>query len=87
MSQAKVDRYKEEKANRKKTMKKEKFKNAVGAICGTVIGVAVVGWIGYSAYGYFRDQDNNSSTVQTEVDFDAVNDYMSSLPTSDSAGE
>ena len=34
MSQAKVDRYKEEKANRKKILAKEKRKRIAGTICG-----------------------------------------------------
>jgi len=55
MSQAKVDRYKSEKANSKKTMRKEKFKNTLITVCGTVVSIAVIGWVGYSAYGYFRD--------------------------------
>ena len=37
MSQAKVDRYKEEKTNRKKILAKEKRKRIAGTICGWVI--------------------------------------------------
>ena len=37
MSQAKVDRYKEEKANRKKILAKEKRKRIAGTICGWLI--------------------------------------------------
>lgn len=87
MSQAKVDRYKNEKANRKKNMKKEKIKNTVAAACGTIVCIAIVGWIGYSAYGYFRAQDGKNAPVQTEVNLDALSDYMSTLPTSDSTAE
>lgn len=87
MSQAKVDRYKNEKANRKKNMKKQKAKNAVAAACGTVVCIAVVGWIGYSAYGYFRTGDDKSTPTQTEVNLDALNNYISTLHTSDSTAE
>ena len=87
MSQAKVDRYKEEKANRKKIMKKQKMKSAIAAACGTVVCVAVVGWIRYSAYGYFRTQDEKSPQTQTEVNMDALSEYMTALPTSDSTAE
>lgn len=87
MSQAKVDRYKSEKANRKKTMRKEKVKKSVTAVCGTVVCVVIVGWIGYSAYGYFRPQDDKSAVVQTEVDMDALSDYMSTLPVSGETAE
>ena len=39
MSQAKVDRYKEEKKNRQKQMKKEKRRNFVGKACGILVAV------------------------------------------------
>lgn len=87
MSQAKVDRYKAEKANRKKTMKKEKIKNTIAAACGTVVCIAVIGWVGYSAYGYFHTQNESSTPTQTEVNLDALSDYMSTLQTTDSAAE
>ncbi len=87
MSQAKVDRYKEEKANRKKIMRKQKAKNAITAACGTIVCIAVVGWIGYSAYGYFRTQDEKGAQTQTEVNMDALNEYMTTLQASDNASE
>ena len=42
MSQAKVDKYKEEKKNRKKIMAKEKRTRVIWAIVGTAIGVALI---------------------------------------------
>ena len=45
MSQAKVDRYKEEKKNRKQTMKKEKRNRVLARSLGVVIAAAVVCWI------------------------------------------
>ena len=44
MSQAKVDKYKKEKANRKKEMAKQKTEKIIGIICGCAILVAIVGW-------------------------------------------
>lgn len=82
MSQAKVDRYKAEKANRKKNLKKEKMKRNIAAACGTVVGIAVIGWIGYSAYGYFHSSPNSGSTntaQTTEIDVNALNDYLSGV--------
>ena len=49
MSQAKVDRYKKEKADRKKTMRKEKIMRNVKRCVAGVIVLAIVGWFGYSA--------------------------------------
>lgn len=83
MSQAKVDRYKEEKANRKKTMKKEKQLRIISTICTTVVCAVIVGWIGYSAYGYFRTGDTNAAASRTEVNVDALNDYLDGLQTAD----
>ena len=53
MSQAKVDRYKEEKANRKKILAKEKRKRIAGTICGWLIALLIVGWAGYSVYNAY----------------------------------
>ena len=46
MSQAKVEQYKKDKANRKKTMKKEKMQRIAGRICACAILVVIVGWAG-----------------------------------------
>ena len=47
MSQEKVTRYKEEKANRKQTMKKQKRATLVRNTIACVVVAAVVGWVGY----------------------------------------
>ena len=69
MSQAKVDRYKKEKADRKKTMRKEK-------IMRNVIVLAIVGWFGYSAYDL---HSSNQERAVAEVNYDSVKDYLSTL--------
>ena len=48
MSQEKVDRYKEQKANRKETMKKKKRASVIRNAVGSVVLVAVIAWVGYS---------------------------------------
>lgn len=85
MSQKKVDQYKKEKANRKQIMKREKIKRRAVAACSTVVCAAVIGWVGYSAFGYFHNQ-NEKTPTQTEVDLTAISDYMSAL-TSEEATE
>ena len=50
MSQAKVDRYKDEKKNRKKNMKKEKVQNIIRRCAVCVIAVALIGCAGYSVH-------------------------------------
>jgi len=56
MSQAKVDRYKKEKANRKKNMKKEKIQNVLRKCAVFVVALVLVGWIGYSAYNTYESK-------------------------------
>ena len=56
MSQEKVERYKEEKKNRKKIMAQEKRKRVLSALCGWVIALAFVGWIGVSFYDAYQDK-------------------------------
>ena len=76
MSQAKVDRYKEEKKNRKEIMAKEKRKRMIGKIAGCAIVLALVGWIGYSAVDLYMD----SRPIETiYTDLTAINDFMTDL--------
>lgn len=76
MSQEKVDRYKKEKANRKKTMQKQKVKGIFQKTALALIAVAVVGWIGYSAYDM---HESNKERSVTEVNYDAVTSYLQTL--------
>ena len=54
MSQEKVERYKQEKANRKKTLAREKMKRNVSRVCAWTILLLIVGWAGYSGYQYYE---------------------------------
>ena len=81
MSQEKVDRYKKEKANRKQIMRKEKMANLLRKCVVGIVGLILVGWIGYSAYDLVtrEDPDAEQEVVTTEMDVTALNDYLSSL--------
>ena len=50
MSQAKVDRYKEEKRNREKIMKKQKLEWLLTKVVLAVFAIVIVGWAGISVY-------------------------------------
>ena len=76
MSQEKVLKYKEEKANRKATMKKQKIAKIARNSITAVICVAVVGWIGYSAVAYYQE---NKPREVVEVDYAALNEYTEGL--------
>ena len=54
MSQAKVDRYKDEKKNRKKNMKKEKVQNINRRCAVCDIAVAMIGSAGYSVLNLYE---------------------------------
>lgn len=84
MSQAKVERYKEEKANRKKTMKKEKITSILRNSIAAVVVVAVVGWVGYSGVTYIID---NQPRPEVEVNYTAVSDYETALAEADTTDD
>ena len=76
MSQQKVDRYKKEKYNRKNQLQKEKRNRLLYKIAGTAAAAAIVAWIGFSVYSRIQE---NTPVTYTEVNMDAVNDYMNTL--------
>lgn len=76
MSQAKVDRYKQEKANRKKTMARERRLHALAVVCGWLVAIAIAGWAGVSAFHIY---ENNKPVETIYADLGAINDYMDSL--------
>ena len=66
MSQAKVDRYKEEKKNRKQTIKKEKRNRVLGRTLGVVIAAAIVCWIGFSSLLYIDRKSTRLNSSHTQ---------------------
>ena len=81
MSQEKVDRYKQEKANRKKIMKKEKAANAARKCVVGLAALLLVGWVGYSAYGTYKSNEPKESV---EIDYTALTEFSNNL--SEAAG-
>ena len=76
MSQAKVDRYKEEKKNRKELIAKEKRNHIINVAIVIVIAVAILGWAGVSVYNGYQ---NNKELETVYTDLSAIDDYMSGL--------
>lgn len=76
MSQEKVDRYKQEKATRKQTMRKQKMMHVVRNTVMGIIAVVLIGWLGYSAYGIYEEKQPRE---MVEVDYTAVDSYLQSL--------
>ena len=69
MSQAKVDRYKDEKKNRKKNMKKEKVQNIIRAF-------SLIGCAGYSVHNIY---ESKKPTEKVTVDYSAMTTLSQSL--------
>jgi hypothetical protein len=78
MSQAKVDQYKKEKANRKKIMAREKAGRICARICAWVVIIGIVGWAGYTGYQYY---ETNKPTKTYEYDATDLDDYLNGLDT------
>ena len=78
MSQEKVDRYKQEKANRKQIMRKQKARGIVRKLIRAVVAIALVGWLGYSAFDIY---ESGKERVVAEVNYDAVTNYLNNMST------
>ena len=76
MSQAKVDRYKKEKADRKKTMRKEKIMRNVKRCVAGVIVLEIVSRFGYSE-NYMQTSKQERSVA--ELNYYTLKDYLSTL--------
>ena len=76
MSQEKVDKYKKEKANRKRTIKKEKVQNVLRKCAVGVVAILLIGWIGYSAYGTY---ESKKPKEEVEIDYTALKDFSQKL--------
>ena len=84
MSQAKVDRYKEEKRNRQAIMKKQKREWMLTKIFGGVLTGVIVLWAGFSIYQSLTVKPVDTATQTVEVtdytvNMDALEDYFNSL--------
>lgn len=76
MSQEKVDRYKEQKKNKKAIQAKKKRETMLMKVCGGLIVLALVCWIGYSAADSYQTRQNSRPVT---ADTTALDDYMNSL--------
>ena len=76
MSQAKVDQYKKEKANRKETIAKEKRQRMLTKICGSIVGIALAVWIGVSVVDFIVE-NRPVETIYCETT--EIDNYLESL--------
>lgn len=78
MSQKKVDSYKAGKSSRSRAARKEKLIDRLEIFAWVAICVAMVGWIGYSAYAKVEAKQA-SVVTETVMDTSAIDDYVSGL--------
>ena len=85
MSQAKVDRYKEEKKNRAKIIKKEKRQLLAMKLGASAVAVVLVVWFCASVYLGFQSQDATTTTEKTTytVNTSAIDDFLTDLYTTE----
>ena len=80
MSQAKVDRYKEEKRNRAQIIKKQKREWMAVKAGLSLVALVMVGWVGFSVYTTLNPKDTTVTEKPTyTVDTAAIDDFMDSL--------
>ncbi|MFI3207622.1 MAG: hypothetical protein R3Y40_00670 [Eubacteriales bacterium] len=76
MSQEKVNKYKEQKANRKEIIKKEKRHNMMIKAGAAVIGLVAVCWVGISIPQAYQDMQPREEYA---IDYTAVDTYFESI--------
>lgn len=81
MSQAKVDRYKEEKRNRDQIIRKQKREWMLTKLGLSVVAVVMVVWVGVSVYTNVTAPDETvAESLETyTVDTTALDDYLYDL--------
>ena len=84
MSQAKVDRYKQEKKNRDKIIKKEKRQLAVMKAGVSVVAIALVAWVGVSVYHGLQSEDTTTAEKPSyTVNTSSLDEFITGLNTDD----
>ena len=76
MSQAKVDQYKKEKANRKEIMAKEKRQKMITKICTSAVLIVIGAWIGASTAIFIYESRPKDKIY---VNATEIADYLDSL--------
>ncbi len=80
MSQAKVDRYKEEKRNRAQIIKKQKREWMAVKAGMSLVALVMVAWVGFSVYSALNPEDTTVTEKPTyTVDTTAIDDFMETL--------
>ena len=82
MSQAKVDKYKQEKANRKKIMKKEKRQHVLRVILACIIGLALVGFLVWTVVDKYNESNEEQTVTLSEEEMSKLIEQLSDTTSS-----
>ena len=83
MSQAKVDQYKKEKANRKETMAKEKRQKMLMKIGVSAVLVVLVAWVGISTADFIYESRPKEKIYVETTEIDKYLDSIYAEETTD----
>ena len=85
MSQEKVDRYKKEKANREKIMRRERWITRLEVTAFVVVLVALIGWFSMAVYqNSVAEKKANRTTETTTMNVTDIQNYLSETNTTSS---
>lgn len=76
VSQEKVNRYKEQKKNRKAIQARKKRNALITKVCASLAALALVAWLGYSVMDSYEKKQNSGPVT---ADITALDDYTASL--------
>ncbi|HIU74286.1 MAG TPA: hypothetical protein IAC62_00220 [Candidatus Pelethocola excrementipullorum] len=86
MSQEKVEKYKQDKANRQKIMRREKLIRRIEYGGSAIVLLALIVWFSFAVYKNV-EAGNASRATTTEMDATAVQEYINNLNSSSEAAE
>lgn len=83
MSQEKVDRYKKEKANREKIMRRERWITRLEVTAFVVVLAALIGWFSLAVYqNSVAEKKANRTTETTTMNVTDIQNYLTNTNTS-----
>ena len=88
MSQEKVDRYKKEKANREKIMRRERWITRLEVTAFVVVLATLIGWFSVAVYqNSVAEKKANRTTETTTMNVTDIQNYLSETNTSSDSSD
>ena len=88
MSQEKVDRYKKEKANREKIMRRERWITRLEVTAFVVVLAALIGWFSVAVYqNSVAEKKANRTTETTTMNVTDIQNYLRETNTSSDSSD